>query len=59
MSFSGILPAVTTPFSDGDEVDTAALAANVSHLVEHGAPASWPPARWARRTRCRPASGGW
>jgi 4-hydroxy-tetrahydrodipicolinate synthase len=37
VSFSGILPAVTTPFSDGDEVDAAALAANVSHLAEHGA----------------------
>jgi dihydrodipicolinate synthase/N-acetylneuraminate lyase len=37
VSFSGILPAVITPFTARDEVDTTALAHNVSHLVEHGA----------------------
>jgi dihydrodipicolinate synthase/N-acetylneuraminate lyase len=37
VSFNGILPAVITPFTAGDAVDTGALADNVSFLVEHGA----------------------
>ncbi len=37
MSFSGLTPAVITPFTADDEVDVAALTANVSHLVAHGA----------------------
>src|SRR4051812_8377803 len=36
MSFGGILPAVTTPFSESLEVDTEALTANVVHLAERG-----------------------
>jgi 4-hydroxy-tetrahydrodipicolinate synthase len=34
--FSGIIPAVITPFTDRDEVDTEALAANVAFLAENG-----------------------
>jgi 4-hydroxy-tetrahydrodipicolinate synthase len=37
VSFTGIIPAVITPFTAEDDLDTEALAANVSHLVEHGA----------------------
>jgi 4-hydroxy-tetrahydrodipicolinate synthase len=37
VSFRGIIPAVVTPFTAADEVDTAALSANISHLVQHGA----------------------
>jgi 4-hydroxy-tetrahydrodipicolinate synthase len=37
MSFSGIIPAVITPFTEADQVDTDALTANVAFLVEHGA----------------------
>ena len=35
MRFEGIIPAVTTPFSDG-EVDAAALAGNVRALLDAG-----------------------
>jgi 4-hydroxy-tetrahydrodipicolinate synthase len=36
MRFEGIIPAVTTPFADGGEVDTAALAANIRVLLDAG-----------------------
>ena len=36
MRFEGIIPAVTTPFSESGEVDTAGLAANVRFLLEAG-----------------------
>ena len=36
MRFEGIIPAVTTPFAEGGEVDTAALAANVRTLLDAG-----------------------
>lgn len=36
MSLSGLLPAVITPFTESDTVDTDALSANVSYLVERG-----------------------
>ena len=39
MSFHGIIPAVTTPFTAEDEVDGDGLAANVAYLGEHGAAA--------------------
>ena len=39
MSFNGIIPAVLTPFTAADEVDTEALSANIAHLVDHGAAA--------------------
>jgi 4-hydroxy-tetrahydrodipicolinate synthase len=37
VSFSGIFPAVLTPFTAADEVDTEALSANIAHLVDNGA----------------------
>ena len=36
MRFPGILPALTTPFDERGEVDTAALAANVRFLLDAG-----------------------
>jgi 4-hydroxy-tetrahydrodipicolinate synthase len=36
MRFPGIIPAVTTPFDERGEVDTAALAANVRFLLDAG-----------------------
>jgi 4-hydroxy-tetrahydrodipicolinate synthase len=36
MRFAGILPAVTTPFDADDEIDVAALKANVEALLEAG-----------------------
>jgi 4-hydroxy-tetrahydrodipicolinate synthase len=36
MRFSGIVPAVTTPFNPQGEIDTAALAANVRFLLDAG-----------------------
>ena len=36
MRFPGIIPAVTTPFGPGGEVDTAALRANVAALLDAG-----------------------
>ena len=36
MSFRGIIPAVVTPFTASDDVDTVGLTANVRHLVECG-----------------------
>jgi 4-hydroxy-tetrahydrodipicolinate synthase len=36
MRFPGIIPAVTTPFDDRGEIDTAALAANVRALLDAG-----------------------
>lgn len=35
-TFSGVIPAVMTPFTPGDAVDVAALQANVAHVLEHG-----------------------
>jgi 4-hydroxy-tetrahydrodipicolinate synthase len=34
--FTGIIPAVITPFDADDHVDVAGLQANVAHLLEHG-----------------------
>jgi 4-hydroxy-tetrahydrodipicolinate synthase len=36
MSFTGIIPAVLTPFTPNDEVDVLALGANVEFLLERG-----------------------
>jgi 4-hydroxy-tetrahydrodipicolinate synthase len=36
MRFPGIIPAVTTPFDESGQVDTAALAANVRFLLDAG-----------------------
>ena len=36
MNFPGIIPAVMVPFTDQDEIDTAALRHNVAFLLEHG-----------------------
>ena len=36
MAFEGIIPAVTTPFTADDQVDVAALKANVEALIEAG-----------------------
>lgn len=36
MSFSGLIPAVLTPFTPDDEVDVEALRHNVGHLAEQG-----------------------
>ena len=36
MRFPGIIPAVTTPFTADDEVDVAALRANVRALLDAG-----------------------
>ncbi len=35
-TFSGVIPAVMTPFTPDDTVDVAALQANVAHVLEHG-----------------------
>ena len=37
MRFEGVVPAVMTPFTDGGEVDTDALARNAEWLLESGA----------------------
>ena len=36
MRFEGILPAVTTPFDDSDQIDVDALKANVEAMLEAG-----------------------
>ena len=36
MRFEGILPAVTTPFDERDEIDVDALKANVEVMLEAG-----------------------
>jgi 4-hydroxy-tetrahydrodipicolinate synthase len=36
MAFEGIIPAVTTPFDASDDVDVAALKANVEAMIEAG-----------------------
>ena len=36
MSFSGLIPAVLTPFTPDDQVDVEALRDNVAHLAEGG-----------------------
>ena len=36
MPFHGCIPAVTTPFTEADEIDVAALKDNVEHLLTHG-----------------------
>lgn len=37
MHFTGIIPAVITPFAPDGSVDVAGLRANVAHVLEHGA----------------------
>ena len=36
MAFEGIIPAVTTPFDADDQIDVAALKANVEAMLEAG-----------------------